>query len=402
MSEALIPERKLQFLPQLSNLTEWMVSTNLDGTLGTNREKIHQSQINAKNDYEAIKCWLTEYQHKATTLRTYQKEAERFLLWCIIQKQKPLSSIDRDDIESYANFLDDPQPRELWCGKKGGRKQKRGNPDWRPFSGSLIAATKMTTLSVIDSLFGYLTDARYLAFNPFSLIRKRKFIRDGNQENVFKVQERILEIDEWHALLNTLENLPDKELKEKLEKERLRFLITILYFLGLRINELATHTWNAFRKVDDRWWFFVIGKGDKHAKIPVNDELLRAVIKYRTFLELSPLPEINETLPIVATLGKNDITISSRQINKLLKKIAIETAKKFISQPEKEKKLRKFSAHWLRHLSASMQDRMGVSFKHIRSNLRHENDDTTRLYVHATDEEWHQDMNKLRLRPERG
>ncbi|MHB1948864.1 MAG: tyrosine-type recombinase/integrase [Gammaproteobacteria bacterium] len=397
MSEVLIPEKELQLLPQLSNLIEWMASERLDGTLGTNREAIHQSQINAKNDYEAIKCWLAEYQHKATTLRTYQKEAERFLLWCIIQKQKPLSSIDRDDIESYANFLDDPQPRKLWCGKKGGRKQKRGNPDWKPFSGSLTATTKMTTLSVIDSLFGYLTDARYLAFNPFSLIRKRKFICSGNQENVFKVQERILEADEWYALLDTLEKLPDKKSKEKQEKERLRFLVAILYFLGLRINELATHTWNSFRKLDERWWFFVIGKGDKPAKIPVNDGLLRAIIQYRQHLQLSPLPEVNETLPIIAMLEKKEIAISARQMNKILKKLAIEASKNFISQPDKEKKLNKFSAHWLRHLSASMQDRMGVSFKHIRSNLRHENDNTTRLYVHSADEERHADMQKLRL-----
>jgi integrase len=396
MNEALISGVKLQ--PQLSNLMEWMSSPNLDGTLGLNREKNHPSQIHAKNDYEAIRCWLAEYQHKATTLRTYQKEAERFLLWCIIQKQKPLSSIDRDDIESYANFLDDPQPYELWCGKKGGRKQERGNPNWKPFSGPLTATTKMTALSVLDSLFGYLTDARYLTFNPFSLIRKRKFIRAGTQDNVFKVQERILEMDEWHALLDTLENFPEKESKERQEKERLRFLITILYFLGLRINELATHTWNSFRKVDDRWWFFVIGKGDKPAKIPVNDELLRAVIRYRNFLELPVLPEADEILPIVATLEKNQVPISARQMNKLLKKLALEAAKKFICQPDKERKLKKFSAHWLRHLSASMQDRLGISFNNIRSNLRHENDNTTRLYVHALDDDRHLDMQKLRLK----
>jgi integrase len=240
----------------------------------------------------------------------------------------------------------------------------------------------MTTLSVIDSLFSYLTDARYLAFNPFSIIRKRKLIRIHHQDNAFKIQERILEADEWHALLDTLDALTDKNTKEAQEKERLRFLITILYFLGLRINELATHTWNSFRKIDDRWWFFVIGKGDKLAKIPVNDDLLRAVIHYRIFLRLSPLPQVTETLPIIAVLDKKEVAISDRQMNKLLKKLALTASKVFISQPEKEKKLKKFSAHWLRHLSASMQDRAGIAFKHIRSNLRHENDETTRLYVH--------------------
>lgn len=398
MNELVVHEKELASLPYLESLPDLMSSWCMDGTTGTNREKNHKAQINAQNDYQAIQCWLSEYQHKATTFRTYQKETDRFLLWCVIQRKKPLSSIDRDDLEGYVNFLDDPQPRDLWCGKKGGRKQPRGNPTWKPFAGSLSPNTKKTTLSVIESLFTYLTDARYLAFNPFSLIRKRKFARVHHQEIAFKVQERILEPDEWHALLGTLENLPTKEINERKEVERLRFLVLILYFLGLRINELETHTWNAFRKMDDRWWFFVIGKGDKLAKIPVNDELLRAVIKYRNFIGLSPLPSTNETHPLISTLDDICKPILARQMNKLLKKLALETAKKFIHQPDKEKKLQRFSAHWLRHLSASMQDRMGISFKHIRSNLRHENDDTTRLYVHALDDERHHDMQKLKLK----
>jgi len=32
-----------------------------------------------------------------------------------------------------------------------------------------------------------------------------------------------------------------------------------------------------------------------------------------------------------------------------------------------------------------MQDRAGIPFSHIRSNLRHENDETTRVYVHGDD-----------------
>jgi hypothetical protein len=70
----------------------------------------------------------------------------------------------------------------------------------------------------------------------------------------------------------------------------------------------------------------------------------------------------------------------------------------FYDQPDIVKKLKKFSAHWLRHLSASMQDRSGIAFKHIRANHRHENDETTRRYVHALDLDRHQDMQKLALR----
>jgi site-specific recombinase XerD len=131
--------------------------------------------------------------------------------------------------------------------------------------------------------------------------------------------------------------------------------------------------------------------------IPVNDELMRAVIHYRLFLKKSPLPNQNETTSLISSLITGE-SITPRQVNKILKKLANETAKKFVGNPEKIEKLKKFSAHWLRHLSASMQDRLGIQFKHIRANHRHENDETTRRYVHAIDRERHQDMQKLTLK----
>ena len=153
----------------------------------------------------------------------------------------------------------------------------------------------------------------------------------------------MLTIDEWHAMLDTLEHFPESTPFEKKEKARLIFLVKILYFLGLRINELATHTWNAFRKVDDNWWFYVLGKGDKVGRIPVNDELLRAVIAYRDHLNKSPYPSADEATPLIVSFRSN--TITARQMNRILKKLAIATADKFYSQSDKAKKLRKFSAH---------------------------------------------------------
>lgn len=381
-------------LPSLGELPN-ILTRHLSGEEGNNREIHHRCQIHAKNDYEAIQCWLNEYRHKASTFRTYKKESERFLLWAVIQKKKALSSLERDDIESYLKFLDDPQPKEIWCAKKNGRGCRRGDPEWRPFTGSLSSSAKTTAISSIDSLFNYLVEARYLSFNPLSLMRKRDrkiSIKHGE----ITLQERMLTIDEWHTMLDTLENFSESTSTEKNEKARLIFLVKILYFLGLRINELATHTWNAFRKVENDWWFYVMGKGDKIGRIPVNDELLRAVISYRAHLKKTPYPSTDETTPLIASFRGDAIT--ARQMNKILKRLAVATANQFTHQPDKSKKLRKFSAHWLRHLSASMQDRAGIQFKHIRANHRHENDETTRRYVHAIDRDRHQDMQKLKLR----
>src|SRR3989338_9164851 len=100
--------------PSLQQLPKTLDALQLDGAAGKNREPQERCQIHAKHDYDAIQCWLNEYRHKETTFRTYQKEAERLLLWSVYQCQKPLSSLDRDDFEKYLSFLDDPQPREIW------------------------------------------------------------------------------------------------------------------------------------------------------------------------------------------------------------------------------------------------------------------------------------------------
>jgi site-specific recombinase XerD len=205
-----------------------------------------------------------------------------------------------------------------------------------------------------------------------------------------------LSVDDWHCMLDTLENFPESTEQLKNEKERLRFIVHILYFLGLRVNELVTHTWNAFRRIDNQWWFYVMGKGDKPGRIPVNLELIRTVIKYRTYLKKSMYPDAKDLAPLVTSM-KADATITARHINRLLKRLADETAKNF-TDIERAKRIRKFSPHWLRHLSASMQDRVGIEFKHIRANHRHENDETTRRYVHALDKDRYQDMQKLTLR----
>lgn len=384
-------------LPTLDVLSSEILYKKLDGSEGCNREKNQYTQITARNDFEAIQCWLNEYKHKATTLRSYQKEAERFLLWCIIKQKKALSSINREDIEYYCQFLNNPEPRDIWCSTKIGRGCLRGSAQWKPFRGILSDSAKITAISVIESLFSYLVDARYLAFNPFSLIKRRTFLKKTHSEMTLKLHERILQQDEWYAILDTLENLPEVDLHTKQEKYRLKLILALLFFLGLRINELITHEWNAFRKIEEKWWFFVIGKGDKLAKIPVNNELLKIIILYRATFNKTPLPTADEKSPLIISINKRH-AISARYINKLLKKLAEDAAKRFINHPDKVQKLKKFSAHWLRHLSASMQDSSGISFKHIRANLRHENDETTRRYVHAIDDARHDEMQKLKLR----
>lgn len=368
----------------------------LSGWHGSNRAAVSCCRIRAEHDYDAIHCWLNEYQHTPTTYRHYQKESERFLLWALIQQQKPLSSLDREDLAAYIKFLAVPPPE--WCAPAGGRGRTRQHPAWRPFTGPLSVSAQSTAIAVVDSLLSYLVEAGYLQHNPLGLIRKKQKRSLSSSEQQLKLELRILAPDEWEALLEALETWPAHTPHQQDDKARLRFIVMMLYFLALRINELATHGWNAFRQVEGQWWFIVLGKGNKLAKIPVNDACWQEVIRFRRHLHLSEIPNGNENTPLVPA-WKSEHALTPRQINKCLKALAVRTIQIYYQdQPDKAEKLQKFSAHWIRHYSASKQDRVGISFKHIRANLRHENDETTRRYVHAWDQERAEEMQKLTLK----
>jgi len=372
----------------------------LDGSLGENRLDPKKCQIRAHNDYEAIQCWLMQYKKSQGTFRAYQKESERLLLWCVIKHKKPLSSLDVHDLESYIYFVSNPEPKSFWCAVKGGYGKKRGTPGWRPFEKGLGLSARTTAISILNSLFNYLVKSRYLDFNPFSILNIETGYQNDTELRKMEIQERLLEQDEWSALLNTIEEMPDHDVAKRKEKLRLKLIVHMLYFLGIRISELEKSTWKDFREIDGKWWFLVKGKGGKVGKIPVNSPLLNTIRLFRVTHQYSALPNINDTdnqeTPVICGLNKAE-ALGARHMNKLLKALSLKAADKFKNQPKKQEKLKKFSAHWLRHLSATMQDKAGIAFKHIKENHRHANDDTTRIYIHAYDKERHEDMEKLQL-----
>ncbi len=315
-------------------------------------------------------------------------------MWCLYQHKKPFSSLNRSDLDAYRNFIQNPSPKELWCAPQGAA---RGTPTWRPFVKGLSPRAEALTFSVLQSLFSYLQQAHYLRDNPLQLIRNRKRRQDLREKPTL---ERILEDDEWAAILNILEELPEQEKTARFKKKRLKLIVYLLYFLGLRVSELVSLNWNSFKKLRQDWWVFVVGKGSKMGKIPVNDELFIVLAEYRLFLGLSLEPLPDEETPVITNL-KGIQRLSDRSINLLLKELGEAAAKRFIHQPLKVKRLRSFSAHWLRHLSGTMQDRAGIKDTYIQANHRHGKMETTRQYIHAVDDMRHQEMNKLRLTAEK-
>ncbi|MGI9214340.1 MAG: hypothetical protein ACR2HS_01335 [Gammaproteobacteria bacterium] len=96
-------------------------------------------------------------------------------------------------------------------------------------------------------------------------------------------------------------------------------------------------------------------------------------------------------------MAKTNKPLSVRQLFSNVKDIGKLAAKKFKRNPTKRQKLESLSPHWLRHLSASHQDLVGISGTMIQANHRHESYSTTQIYLHAPDELRAQEMQKLHM-----
>lgn len=377
----------MQLIPQ--PLDRLIIPSDLDGHHGRNRASFNAvRQIAADDDLTAIQTWLDEFTDSPRTQRHYRKEVERLLLWSILERGKPLSSLTREDCQAYEAFLADPQPRDRWCGPKA----RRFSPQWRPFQDSLSASSRRTALLIINSLFTYLVKAGYLAGNPLALIKRRR--RDGNAKVGV---ERYLEHDEWLALLDTVERLPRETDKDIRQYERARFLLSLLYLLGPRVSEIANHGMNSFVAIRGRWWWQVTGKGFKTARVPVNKDMVRALQRYRRFLGLSPMPYPDEETPLVPSL-RGSQGISDNMIYRIVKDLVGKTANRLEAEdPYKADKLRRASTHWLRHTSITHQADAGISLRYLQRSARHAKLDTTGLYLHAEDTHWHESMERHRM-----
>jgi len=145
----------------------------LDGRAGSNRRPPGDATPVFANDRDAIEAWLGvsaaagsdgPAPRAAHTRRAYHREAERFLLWCVIERGKALSSIDAADCLAYRAFLADPQPRARWCVRPSPGRQ---STLWRPFAGPLGAAGQRQAVAALSSLFGFLVERGYLWVNPW-------------------------------------------------------------------------------------------------------------------------------------------------------------------------------------------------------------------------------------------
>jgi len=352
-----------------------LIRLDLQQLLDINEYIETDALIDAKSDLQAVQQWLERFKNE-NTIRVYSRDAMRFLMWLIFVSGKHLNQMFLSDIQDFIAFVQNPAPE--WCMNK--KKLKRYDARWRPFSKPLSKPSVQAAISVLHSLFSFLELSGYISKNPVKLLKTQNIL-GGIKSQKYMVFARMLEADEWAAVQQTLQELPADTTDERAYKARTNLVFCLLYLLGLRIEETSTIVWSNFRRIDGRWWCFIQGKGDKLGHIPVNETMLQALYNYRSIYLLNNDIEQDDNFVFLNDKGDN---LTSRTLYNCVKDIGTRASCKFIDKI-KRAKLRALSPHWLRHLSASHQDKRGVPLTMIRDNHRHASINTTQIYMHSED-----------------
>ncbi|AOY97686.1 integrase (plasmid) [Cupriavidus sp. USMAA2-4] len=403
-------------------LDKLVLPAALDGRDGAYRLPQARCLISAHNDYEAVLSWLRSkpglppeqvlrlrerrrdvstapgpydwLQYLSNTQRAYRKEAERFLLWAMLARRKPLSSMDTDDCLAYRDFL--AAPPADWCAP---RSRERWTPLWRPFEGPLNPRAQAYAIGVLTNLYGYLNAKNYLAGNPWQGIHVPRSAKPELDVG------RSLTEDQWTFVSGCLARLPATSIHQ-----RLQVALPLLYATGLRLSEVISVTtddleWVSLAKPgtserEEGWWLTVVGKGNKLRRVPVPDTAVTALGRYLEARGFAADPTASRGVALLghatdqaerapwakrhsagAASGLAAATLY-RQIKRFFQACAAELAPVDARGAER---LASASTHWMRHTHISHALAAGAPLEAVKQNAGHASLDTTTRYVTTED-----------------
>jgi site-specific recombinase XerD len=353
-----------------------VVPRDIDGSQGTLRAPRATCTLSADNDYDAVHAWLALHESQATQ-RAYRKEAERLILWAIVERGRALSSLTTEDAVAYRAFLRHPAPRTRWVGPP----RPRSSPEWKPFAGGLSARSAAYALTVLGSLYRWLMQQRYLLANPFAGIKVR------GAAHVTSAATRVFSDSEWSLIRTVADGLEWSYGWEAAAAQRLRFVLDLAYGTGLRASELVGAKLGQI-ETDERndHWLHVVGKGGKAGTVALPPLAWSALNRYLTQRRLPTTPvRWNPNVPLIGAIEQDsEAGITSARLWNVVKRF-FATAADVIgeSNPVTVDKLLRASPHWVRHSHASHSLARGAELTSVRDNLRHASLSTTSIYLHG-------------------
>ena len=366
-----------------SDLAPWeslVIPAEVDGSSGTYRAPQATCTLSASDDYQAVRAWL-DLQDSDATRRAYRKEAERLMLWAILERGKAMSSLTTEDAIAYRAFLRRPTPRGRWVGSI----QPRSSPQWKPFQNGLAPRSVAYALSVIAALYRWLIEQRYVLANPFSGVK----VKGASRGSPLDASRGFTE-HEWTLVRAEAEGIEWRTQGGWSEEgaQRLRFTLDFWYATGLRpIEMLAARLGAVERDTRGDIWLNVLGKGSKRGKVSIPMLARSALDRYLAQRRLPVTPtRWDPQTALVPAMQDEAAGITASRLWAVMRRFFRQAGASLSAvSPSTAAKLSLATPHWMRHTHATHALARGVELTTVRDNLRHASVATTSVYLH-TDE----------------
>lgn len=416
--------------------------------------------LGASTDLEAIRAWLRLKERNATTAENYSRIVERFYLWCLLIKRKALSDLDQGDILDFKDFAANP-PAHWVQRRKVDRGSAEWRPFKGKLAGSSLHLNMSVIGGLMKSLTssGYLamnaaTDvARSLAVSKVRLDIDRSFDSAQWAWLMRFWDQTYRQTQAPSPPLPFAGNASERgRWLRAASLRRTRLVLELGSTTGLRLQELLTTRHGALQHtlVDGQavWLLKVIGKGSREREVVVFDdivELIRGHLQDRkdagvdrpgssrglralASWEHAPSPALlddDSLQPLVGILrkppaasgapsaawpgssaaaglvaadayGSLDPTALHQALKRFLK-AAADAAEEQGSEIDTQR-LRRASAHWLRHFFANSMAADEVSPAAMKTAMGHSSLATTSVYLRPERRLLVAEMGKLKRR----
>lgn len=366
------------------------VGPDLDGRRGSNRGET--PQIDAADDQAAIAAWIDLRTQSPQTARAYRREAERFLLWLLVERGRPLSGAKADDCRDYMRFLAHVPPE--WMSRRAARRLEAG---WAPFERQPSVNSQRYALTILGGLFSWLTAVGYLRADPWKPVNTRL----PDDPAALPLKSRAFSPAVWRALLAHLPALDPPA------ADRMRWLLTFTQATGLRAAELLRTCRADLIRADEGYSLRVHGKGARNRLVPVPSVALEATRVYFATRGLD-FDAVHPGTPLLAILARPELP--GNEVSALGEpgpKPPDQQERRrrgYLSYPTLAPAFRRFvraalaasslerdeinaalaaSLHWLRHTHATRAVEHGVAPDIVQANLGQSDPRSTSRYYRA-------------------
>lgn len=386
----------------------------LDGHDGINRNRDY-CLIAARNDLEAVHAYLRKFKNNPKTLRAYEREITRFLLWCVSYQRTPLSGALTEECERYKEFLADPDPD--WVGPKA----PRSSASWRPFEGPLSPPSQRYAVQALRSFFDWLVNVRYLGGNPWITVGDPAVEQTENDMQI----EKALPMALWCRLSKTGGILdkacaayPADSENDSINSNRAEFIkgsqyrlaraaILLMGMTGARREEAATARRDRLGPISEEhgeiWELKVLGKRAKWRTLLLPLGVVSALSSHwrdrgLDFDNVQPYPLLSPvTIPKTEAAKKKHIVQTTTgsglaqkpftpdSLYRVVKKALLRMADdKNLDLSEVERDiLRRAAPHAFRHTFGSQSVATGMPLDVLQRLMGHVSLSTTSIYVQA-------------------